>query len=104
MSMILDINEYGDFMCGMIKQRLLDDYSAGNIRVWTEGPPDYSPEDNYGDRHNGPGVTHITGLALTTNWNLQATLVHETAHAFGYSDAHARSFEQMCRGGAAMGE
>lgn len=98
LGMIGGINAGADPRCSQIQQQLGADHAAGNIRLWTDGPAEYHPNNYYGDRHNGPGVSHVTQNAFQSNTSLQATLIHETAHAWGWSDAEANELEQICQG------
>lgn len=69
------------------------------ILVWTVGPASYHPSNYYGDRHNGPGVTHVTSLGMNSNEQLMRTLIHEAAHgALGVSDQVAEELENACLG------
>ncbi|HJS43816.1 MAG TPA: hypothetical protein VJ755_10130 [Gemmatimonadales bacterium] len=95
---ISSIDEWGDPRCGNLIQQLMIDFSAGRIRHWTVGPEIYDPANYYGDRHNGPSVTHITSNALATNQELKNALIHEAAHAFGYSDTVADELVAKCGG------
>lgn len=67
--------------------------------MWTMGPPDYSPEDAYGDAHPGPGVVHLTLNAFVgeTNYELQRTLIHEAVHRMGtLDDDEADAWMTLC--------
>jgi hypothetical protein len=51
-----------------------------------------------GDRHNDAGVTHVVdSYAAPGNFDeLQRTIIHETAHALGYSETAAMQYEDLC--------
>lgn len=74
-----------DAMCFDIRDKAMDDLLLDKIRFWTTGPSGYDPANYYGDRHNVPGVTHVTGVGFATTDDLIETLAHETAHALGYN-------------------
>jgi hypothetical protein len=90
-------NTYG--VCQDIQNRLLNDFEVGNILMWTDGPPEYHPDDHYGDTNNGPGVVHLTANAFVgeTNLYLQQTLIHEAVHRLGILDDYqAEYWAEMC--------
>ena len=98
-SLGMNINTAGDSRCSTIKQKVLDDLTAGNVFVWTVGPSNYDPANYYGDRHNVPNVTHVTALALASNEMLMKTLIHEAAHAIGVTtDEEADGLQETCAG------
>lgn len=95
------INVAGDPRCAAIMAQSAQDAQDGKIRMWTEGPTGYDPRvDPYaGDRHNTAGVTHVTPNAWVDNYELMKTLIHEAAHAVGYtSDEDAIALEYACMG------
>lgn len=93
--MMRGIDENADPRCSTIKAQLSNDLGAGNVRIWTDGG-----SNCWGDRHNGPGVTHISSWATTQSLVEQKnTLIHETAHAIGIgTDLVADSLMTKCFG------
>ncbi len=98
-SMISNINVGGGSQCVAIQDLLMSDMYAGRIQVWTAGSSTYDPSNFYGDRHNGPGITHLTSNAFASNCELMRTLIHESAHGIGVtSDPDATQLEDTCLG------
>lgn len=99
--MIMNINANADPRCGQIQNQLMSDSQSepNNIEMWTDGPPEYDPANYYGDRHNEPGITHLTANAFNSNMELMKTLIHEGAHAIGVTtDSEAAQLEELCLG------
>ena len=98
-SLSMNINTAGDPRCSQIRSQAINDVSNDAVRMWTAGPEEYDPDDYYGDRHNVPGITHITANALNSNLELMRTLIHEAAHAIGVTDdGDAAQLEESCLG------
>lgn len=96
-----NLNTQADSRCATIQNLLMADMGAEpkQILVWTNGPSTYHPDNYYGDRHNAPGITHITPLGLSTNENLMRTIIHEAAHGVGATtDTEAEELEDLCLG------
>lgn len=97
-SLSMNINVNGDPMCSAIMNQSLSD-TYGNIKMWTDGPTGYEPEDFFGDRHNVPQVTHLTANAFANNSELMRTLIHEACHAIGNGDDDdCARLEEACFG------
>jgi hypothetical protein len=92
--MAAGMSESGDPLCSQIKQALAFDIGVGNVRVDLDDTGDL-----WGDRHNGPGITHITAWALRQSPSeVKKTLIHETAHSLGASEAKANELMESCYG------
>jgi hypothetical protein len=93
------INDQGGYMCQQLKEQALTDMGNGSVKMWTVGDASYDPANYDGDRHNSPGVTHLTTNAFRDNSTLMKTLIHEAAHAVGvWDDEDAYTLEEQCLG------
>lgn len=101
-----NINSQGSTTCDYIRRWAMADAEASassgvsqHVFVWTQGTPAYDPANYYGDRHNDPGITHITANALSSNVELMKTLIHEAAHGIGMTDdTEISQYEDECLG------
>jgi hypothetical protein len=71
-------------ICARVQGWLVGAEGAGNIRLWTDGPSYYDPDDYWGDAHRGPGVVHLTQGAFDDDV-VRETLIHEALHQLGYN-------------------
>ena len=96
----LGINRQAHVLCAAISDQTFADINNNRIWIWTEGPPQYDPDNYRGDRHNAAPLTHLTAQAFVNDEILQRTLIHESAHAIGYTnDGDVAMLEELCLGG-----
>ena len=69
-----------DGVCGLIKLQAQNDLNNSRVKVQTSG---IGMNNQYGDRHNAPGISHLTSTyGMANNDSARETLFHESAHGY----------------------